>query len=840
MFRALSLLNKESEEGFQSSPNSHSQYVVKQTNTFNKQYPNLFPVGTNPDKLQNPSLGLSSWDPNTRQSSLRDIDVAKYATSIQVSQELLDSHQRCKTATLDDLVNTENFEKKLRCGWIYEKGQPNISEGSLGTRNGPVGFVETPKGKWYWNLEDAKKDILSDRCSAMTSCRDVGSAGYQSCGYSTKRGIGIPVDSRGAALYPNDPRLSAPSGSIVTNPNMCPPPPAVGTPQYELQRSRDLCTPLPNGQLSRDCMLQQITAAGCKDTGTLYLSLLNEAVPSNYGAGLQNKTSFKKYQELATQPILDTILRDGKTSVQDALGNFKSLATAASKVELNALNFAARDLCLKEGTMEEYDFCDELKDGSPAPFALECLQKYFLRSGGQASGSEYPTEQNKMLWDQLGTWKAVREKVEKLKAALKSSDENVQRRALDAFLGIRRAPYGAKQIGRIPGIETFWFNGGNNTFLGRRLFGEGRADFPRFSQVGGEVENTGLIDQVEYLSLVNLRPLTGQSIRLRLETDDGIVYSKNKRFNPNTTRGQKIDTEDMFGANYIQPPTTHDQTKCWDLVAGGPNYINGWWQESFGVAHSQIYYSPCKQVSWQKIPAQWMTLTQEPDAPMLSWQDTNLGFAERRVPNFFELVLSATDVLTNTNTAFPYKKVLKMTGNSLGVLSRNLAMNSWRTLSVSFLAGQGQGSKTLLSLGPLTITINGRDATFSWSSATLTASHTFNGLVSSGVPNYIVVNMRSDFESRYPNRVTFAIGSYSMWKNGTINIQSTGPNVNSFTTSNNAALYNKTDSAELVLGEKSRTKSAEIGIGSIRLFDYELDTNDILRDINNEWQMEYF
>jgi hypothetical protein len=836
MFRALSLLNKESEEGFQSSP--HSDYVVKQTMTFNKQYPNLYPVGTNPSNLQNSSAGLASWDPNTRQSSLRDIDVAKYATGIQVSQELLNSHQRCKTATLDDLVNTESFDKKLRCGWIYENGQPATSEGALGTRSGPAGFVQTPKGKWYWNLEDAKKQVLSDRCAAMTSCKDVGSTNFQSCGYSTKRGIGIPVDTRGGALYPNDPRLSAPSGSIVTNPNQCPPPPAAGSPQYELQRSRDLCTPLPNGQLSRDCMLQQVTAAGCKDTGTLYLSLLNEAVPSNYGAGLQNKASFKKYQELATQPILDTILRDGRTSVQDALGNFKTLATAASKVEMTALNFAARDLCLKQGTMEEYDFCDELKDGSPAPFALECLQKHFLKNGGQATGTEYPTERNKALWDQLGTWKAVREKVDRLKAALRAADEGVQRRALAAFLGIRRESYAPKQIGRIPGIETFWFNSGNNTFLGRRLFGEGRADFPRFSQVGGEVENTGLADQVEYLSLVNLRPLTTQSIRLRLETDDGALYSKNKRFNPLTSQGQNIDTGDMIGSK-------GPQTKCWDLVAGGPNYINGWWQEAFGVAHSQIFYSPCNQVSWQKIPAEWMTLTQEPDAPMLSWQedDSGAGFAERRIPNFFELVLSATDLLTNTNAELPYKKVLKMSANSLGVVSRNLGMNSWRTLSVSFLAGGGlnasTGARTLLSLGPLTITMNGRNVTFSWSSATLTASQTFNGLINAG-PNYLVVNMRSDFESRYPNRITFAVGTYSMWKNGTINIQSTSPNVATFTTANNAALYNKTDSAEFVLGEKSRTKTAEVGIGSIRLFDYELDTDDILRDIKNEWQMEYF
>ena len=67
MFRALAAFSGSSggstnSEGF----TDHSEYVVKQTNTFTKQYPNVYPTGlTNKDVLSSAGLGLKTWDPNT-------------------------------------------------------------------------------------------------------------------------------------------------------------------------------------------------------------------------------------------------------------------------------------------------------------------------------------------------------------------------------------------------------------------------------------------------------------------------------------------------------------------------------------------------------------------------------------------------------------------------------------------------------------------------------------------------------------------------------------------------------------------------------------------------------
>ena len=146
--------------------------------------------------------------------------------------------------------------------------------------------------------------------------------------------------------------------------------------------------------------------------------------------------------------------------------------------------------------MDQFDFCDELSGSSRAPFAIDCLQKAFLRGGGQQAGSEYPTTQNLARWNGLGTWKAVLDTINGLKGNLSSKDEKVQREALAKFLGVRREAYALNQIGVIPGIEIYWFNRGNNTFIGRRIRGGASAEFPQFN-TGGDVEGTGLRDNVE-------------------------------------------------------------------------------------------------------------------------------------------------------------------------------------------------------------------------------------------------------------------------------------------------------------------------------------------------------
>lgn len=444
MFRGLSLL--QATEGFE----DHTSFVVKQTNTFTKKYPNSYLTSqTDPSLLNSTSSGLGVWDPNTRQVTQKDTELKNLYMTVDTNRLLQEQAAQCAAANIDSLIGSQSLNSKVRCGWIYKKGtpgsQPQVSQGVLGTRSGPAKFVNAPSGTYYWDLDAAKKQILKDRCGALVNCANVGTAEFANCAYSSTRGIGVPVDSGGSLLYPRDPSASAPTTSLITNPGSCPPPASPLSPQYAHQQSRDSCIPLPNGKLSRDCMLQQITAAGCKQDGTLYQSLLNDAQPANFAAGLENVFSYKKYQQVAQVPLMDLVIKDGSTTKDIAMGNFKELNKQSQVVNQSGLSFASRDLCLKKGLMDSYDFCNELSDSSTPPFNLECLQKIFRRLGGQPAGKMYPTAANKESYDSLANWGAVKAKIIGLANTANASvdsfvDGKTQRNAIINFLGITPEP----------------------------------------------------------------------------------------------------------------------------------------------------------------------------------------------------------------------------------------------------------------------------------------------------------------------------------------------------------------------------------------------------------------
>lgn len=860
MFRALAQLQGEKRPSSEGFATQHSEFVVRQEKVFTEQLPNLFPTtmssqNTNSagNVLANAKYGIATWDPNTRQPSLRDIDISKYATSIQANENLIARNNVCKTTSIDNLINTQDPANKIRCGWIYKKGtpgdKPSVSEGALGTRKGPLGFLDNQSGTWYWNLEDAKKAILGDRCEALTRCESVGADNYANCAFSKTRGIGVPVDQAGNLLYPNDPKLSAPSSSLVRNSGQCPPPPAVGSPAYELQRSRDVCTPIDSsGRLSRDCLLQQITAAGCKQDGSLYRQLVSSAQPTNYAAGLQNTLAFKKYQENAKMPILDSIIRDGRTTTSIALANFNEIAKVTHVPSNTVLNYAARDLCLKSGTIDQFDFCSDLRDTSPAPFALECLQNEFRRAGGQPAGSQYPSEANKQMWDSLGRWGKVKERIDSLLAGTRSENEGVQRNALSAFLGIQRQPYSVQQIAPIPGTEVLWFNRGNNTFLGRRINVSEFSGFPAFS-TGGDVEGTGRFDFVEYYVLTNLRPNKDENVRLRLESDDGILYTLNKSANGATTRNQFFDTSDSFGANWDQPPTRYDAKQCWNLKANGPNYVMGFWQETGGYAHSQVYYAPCNTSSFSRLPSSWFTLVQEPDAPMFSWEgnkrdNASPSFNERRMPTVMSIQVSPKAGAVDLQNMIPNINAglkLKYDGNGFAQTSKNIGFLSWRTITLAFVPSSNtQVNATLLQYGPLTLTIERGNLVLKWVGG-LTLTYAMPISVFDGkTPHYFVLNIRSDLNNQYPNRITFQFGAVSDWKSGRISFGQGGNSGSTASTVNNIPVASPTGGEKLVLGDLQGNNSADATVAFLRMFDYELDNKDILRDINNSWLMRFF
>jgi hypothetical protein len=262
------------------------------------------------------------------------------------------------------------------------------------------------------------------------------------------------------------------------------------------------------------------------------------------------------------------------------------------------------------------------------------------------------------------------------------------------------------------------------------------------------------------------------------------------------------------------------QNRTWKL--DGANRFLGKWIGN-GVANCEIEYS--KYSSYNKIPPSWLYLTQEPDAPVFSWEGRGSTFGEVRFPNIMMLTLSPKIKCVETEK----HTLLQLRAGSqsgFAVLQREIATNSWRTITCAFLASSGQG--VLYSFGPLKVNLIGKHIEFKWNSATLDASHTFENIIELDATTFYlaVVQMQSDLENIYPNRVTFYIASFSYWI-------ADRQNKSTFSTNKMESIYNISDSAQLILGDS--INSCNAAISWIRLFDYELTHSDIIRDLNNYW-----
>jgi hypothetical protein len=188
--------------------------------------------------------------------------------------------------------------------------------------------------------------------------------------------------------------------------------------------------------LPRDCLIAKVTAAGCSDQGTL-AQALRAGSDNDYTNVLRQQQAFEVFQKRATAPLDATAIKTGKITISDALDNFSRVQDLASSDANAGLQAASRDLCLKRGALDEYDFCTELLDNTLPPFTLDCLQKAFLRGGGQKAGTAYPTAGSESQWNNLANWAAVKAKVQKIYALTRSQDRKIQEQGMMEFYGIR-------------------------------------------------------------------------------------------------------------------------------------------------------------------------------------------------------------------------------------------------------------------------------------------------------------------------------------------------------------------------------------------------------------------
>lgn len=677
----------------------------KQNAYYGQQLPNLILSPEPPKDITNPNQyadAVGVYDPYTKKLETNKGDWASYLKGLQIDQELKNKASFCRAAkNPEDLAGIVNYGDKVRCGWIYKKGPagsptPEISEGALGTANGPLSFFPTTKGgQWFWNLTEAQKQIDKARCDCLKDCRDVGATEfYGKCAFCKGQGRGIPVKPDGSIKYAKEPLLTCSPVNIIRESGSCPPPPAFGSPAAAAAASQDICVMDANGQVSRNCILNRLMSAGCSDQGSVAVALQTGATPDNYARALEGAPSFQKYQMFATTPLSAEVLRQGKGSGKVALAEFERLAKDSKTTdESTAIGAAARDLCVKKGIFDSYDFCTELSDASRAPFALECLQKEFRKLGGQPAGTLYPVDTSKgnplqaelddmnkdmkyltglglnsssgnvtyndraarqaelseqinagntfNYWNtKYNTWGDVRAAMRQLAANTKSTDTtgqgSAQRQALKQFLGISREKGAFNQIEERNGFEIFFFpypghgNDDKLTFLGRRvLSGEDFPQIPDWST--GPKFQTGF-SEMHFAIVTNLRPKANETnIAFQVSTDDGTALAVNVDIDPIKTNASEPN---YFGRFFAQAPTLQ-QNVCTQLTTGGPNYVTIRYYDGGGAAAFRIQFRNCTSGEVKTIPSYMFTLTQEPSAPFASFEvmnrDNSLFFEELRL-----------------------------------------------------------------------------------------------------------------------------------------------------------------------------------------------------------------
>jgi hypothetical protein len=392
----------------------------------------------------------------------KSTDIALNPTLAARFAECENTGSKDQFAHLTSLANTVDTSSKLRCGWMYNTADYTRGRGALGIMKGPL--KTSASGAWMWDLNDAKKRYHTDICKNIKDCSDIGANMYKSrCGWCTQSGKAVPINNNNVA-YPSDLSTGCPPSNLIINSNKCPV--AVSNDGAVITSK---CTPLENGALSRECLMQKVMDAGCSDAGTLYQAL-NAGSNNDYLSNLRQQKPWTIYQQRATLPMDDTSLKYGKLTAIDALNGFNRIQEQMASPANTGLKYASRDLCLKKGELDTFDFCSELSDSTIGPFSLDCLQKVFLRAGGQKTGRQFPTNSTIAGWNGLGTWSAVKSRIQTLINNTRSSVRETQEAGMLDFYGIPLE----KKKPVYPSID-------NVTFV--RLQGTGNASFLNFSQL---------------------------------------------------------------------------------------------------------------------------------------------------------------------------------------------------------------------------------------------------------------------------------------------------------------------------------------------------------------------
>jgi hypothetical protein len=446
-------------EAFTSPSDAQSDFMVEQQVRYQEVEPNRFV----PEKRTN-NLGprvttdtlsqFNKYDPYTESVSNR-MTAAGIGQLLQGQATTTEDEDFCRSfqgvAGLQSLITEQaNSKTPIRCGWRYKRspggGLPVVSQGALGSINGPLNAKDDPLGggvQWIWNLKRALARTISEYTQALPPTAAGLAAAQQTfpnVAWCSQTNSFIVVDSAG---NPAEGYRCA-RGSVVRNPSQFPAdaPQTVASSMASAntQALVNCMTPGVNPSLSRDCLLQAVKTQGCSTEGTLYQAI-ESAKPSaaNFSLFLQQQPSFQAYQsKQGANAMTEDLFRKERGTWDLATREIQKLQTASQSGSNPNVRVAAQDLCSEAGKYDVYDFCADLEESTPIDMVdMKCIQNFWQEQNGKPAGLLYP--HRRPLKPELGTiqtWGAYRNAVSTLKTKTNSSDPIEQRAAINNFLGV--------------------------------------------------------------------------------------------------------------------------------------------------------------------------------------------------------------------------------------------------------------------------------------------------------------------------------------------------------------------------------------------------------------------
>ena len=408
---------------------------------------NLGPAITNAALAQ-----FNTYDPYTQKVSNK-FSAAGLRGVLQGQANTTDEETFCRgftgAASLPKLMVDQDSSLPIRCGWRYKKspggGLPQVSQGALGTVNGPLNPQSDPLGngvEWIWDLKKAydrhAKDFRATLPASSTALQ-AAQTSFPSTAWCSQTNTYISLDAQGKPL----PGYTCAATNIVTNPANFPQVNQTAASSLASANSQLMTTcmrPGNNPSLSRDCLLLAVKTNGCSTDGALYQAI-ESAKPNatSFATYLQTQPSFITYQsKQGDNKITADLFNRERGSWDTATREIQKLQRYTQTAQDPSVKIAAQDLCLFSGNFDQYDFCSEISESANiASVDLKCLQSYWQEKNGKPAGLLYP--KSKTLKPQLGaiaTWGQYRNAIDQLKTKTNSTDGLEQRAAINNFLGV--------------------------------------------------------------------------------------------------------------------------------------------------------------------------------------------------------------------------------------------------------------------------------------------------------------------------------------------------------------------------------------------------------------------